>query len=1081
MSHFPPEACARLAAEAYYAHHWGNVNFAFDLQDRVMAQYPPLQHDYFFAINFAQANPGQMANCAESALALAIVQVWEDNNRGKKIEERPKIETLQTAAPGGLTVLQMVRRMQRLRMVHFPVFEYDEALNRFTLISGKVREDSLGVLFVPVSPNMPVAHWTYGSIDYEEIVVVPRPQSNYIVYTSLPLKCDPNANFTVFWRAKVTESNQVEFNAMAALGHACDCLWDHVCLCEQRYAHVISNAPNPNFQALMRVTMEGETHVLGTQRAVVIRGRDGYKVTKVTDTQVKVTTPDGVVIRKEGMAPNGAIRVKERFHNLRRWFRDRVVGGNPYVRMQMTTDVVLGNYDVVLQLFDNVAQNEMWRWRFTDVVPTVRGIERMVMHKLLNDSELCSEIKVNVEVPELTWACVQDLSLKLPRKSELIARLAARPEVTEDVAYDVLRRIANEERWNVDLERDELKLWINRVVTSKGQRTLIPALNARQCWTCLVDKKTHRHECKECKTKARRAPPCGWLPLDALVVHVGFRPMWSKEYVLPVSEICGTTTIWEGKRRGRRVLLWGDDPNAVAKYKTAVEFAAYLKRIMSPITCRGKLVGPMFVGKQPSCFPYGDAVAMSAAITRIGSKREFVAERKIYERMLRWLLSQGLVVPLEPMDKTSFLDRFRGSKRQKYVEAMAMVNDGYAPERVEFSGFPKDEKSYSTEYEAQIAMIEKISERPRFICSPDPLVLAMLGPYTQSQTIWLHDAFPVNSGNFYAGCSDPMELNRWLGNVVEAYGTPYVIDDDVSNMDSNHSEASFWFHREVRKIHYPKLSERISILYCGEEEELTIRVGRFRLVLRWRNGSGVPDTSYKNSLLCIVIRAFATAHALYDLTDLSDEAVSSLLSTIAVQSHCAAAGDDGKRYCGDYLAGRDMRDFNVARYKAWWAMSGFPVKVTITPPNRWRMGTFLAQRPVWNGTRYEWAPEPARRLQGCFWQNTTGVHPIAWGRGVATQLLQQGRAHPVLFPICDWYLKNTKGPVAEVMLNNEYSPFRGQVSAGQVTERGVKEFLLDYHLTSRDYDVFLGMLEDTKDVLVNLDCQVLRAVFAEQS
>jgi len=304
----------------------------------------------------------------------------------------------------------------------------------------------------------------------------------------------------------------------------------------------------------------------------------------------------------------------------------------------------------------------------------------------------------------------------------------------------------------------------------------------------------------------------------------------------------------------------------------------------------------------------------------------------------------------------------------------------------------------------------------------------------------------------------------------------------VSNMDSNHSIESFRLHRVVRAFQYANLGADVRALYDGEEEELHVRVGRFKLILEWRDGSGVPDTSYKNSLLCIVIRAFATAHALHDLTTLSEDATERLLTDISRQSHCAAAGDDGKRYCGERLAGVDMRDFNIARYRQWWAWCGFGVKVSVTPPNRWRMGTFLAQRPVWNGEAYEWAPEPARRLQGCFWQIDCGLHPIAWARGVATQLAHQARAHPVIYPICDWYLRNTRGPVAtDVETIHQYSPFRGMKSAGVVNERCINEFLLDYHLTKRDYDVFLGMLESTKDVLVNLDCQVLRAVYAEQS
>jgi hypothetical protein len=1096
MYRLPVEQCARIAAEAAYHEYWaGHHGNAFDLRDHVMAAYPPLQDDFFFSIVMVPNNRFNggaiMYNCAESALTLALALVWEDKHVGKPLNQRPMVETLQTPALGGYTVLQMVRRLQRLKMLNFPVFEYDSAANEFHLLSGKAREDSMAILYVPVDAQMPVAHWTFGSIAYEEPEVVEVPDSNYVVYSSVPVVCDVTKNFTTYWRARVCPENIVEFNKMQALGYACDCSWDHVCNCETMYTRVIQAAPVPAHRTLHRVTMEGTVHVLGTQRAVPTKGLDGYKVSKVTDTRIKVTTPSGCEMFADGMAPNGAILAKGRFRTFWRYVQDGTVVSSQYIRMSYLHDRLCGNFRITLQLIDPLAETEMWKWRFVDFLPTGSLAGKLFLHKVvpaltpsnnLGPRTLLDVVPVSIVVPKKVWGATSDLGLRLPRKDELLARLAARPEVTEETAYDVLRRIANEEKWNVDLERDELRLWIMRVVTQKGQRVMLPAPTVKQCWTCLREVKTHRHECKLCRARARQSPPEGYIPLDCLVVHVGFRPLWSKEYELPESTICSTTKIYEGRRRGNLQLLWGSDPKVRAKFSKTAEFAQYLKKRMSPITCRGKLAGPMFLGKQPSCFPYGDATAMSAAITRIGSAREFEAQEEAYDRMTSWILGTGLIVPLEPMSWASFLARFSGAKREKYVEARKQVDEGWAPKRVEFSGFPKAERSYSTEYVAQIAMVEKTSERPRFICSPDPLVLALLGVYTQAQTMWLHDAFPAKSGNFYAGCSDPVELNWWLGDVNAMFHEPWVVDDDVSNMDSNHSEQSFKMHRKIRKIQFRNMSVVIEELYDGEEETLVIRVGRFKLVLKWRNGSGVPDTSYKNSILCIVIRAFATAHALYDLDTLSDEAVNTLLDTISRQSKAAAAGDDGKRYSGDYIAGVHMRDFNVKRYKEWWARAGFPVKVAITPPNRWRMGTFLAQRPVWNGRAYEWAPEPARRLQGCFWQIDSGLHPIAWARGVATQLRQQGAAHPVLFPIMDWYLKNTSGPVAlDVETTNAYSPFAKAVSTGAVNERCINEFLVDYHLTKRDYDVFLGMLESTKDVLVNLDCQVLRAVYAEQS
>lgn len=270
-------------------------------------------------------------------------------------------------------------------------------------------------------------------------------------------------------------------------------------------------------------------------------------------------------------------------------------------------------------------------------------------------------------------------------------------------------------------------------------------------------------------------------------------------------------------------------------------------------------------------------------------------------------------------------------------------------------------------------------------------------------------------------------------------------------------------------------------MYDGEQK-LKIRVGQYTFEVEDVNASGVSDTSYKNSLLCLVIRAFAIVHALVDLMTLTQDQAAQWVNAVVRQCCMAASGDDGLVRLPEVINGVHIRKFSMARYQAAWAMAGFGIKVHLVPPTRWRMATFLAMRPVWAGQRYEWAPEPARRMRGMFWQIDNSQHPMAWGRGIATQVLQQARALPVLSDVCEWYLRNTRGPVStNVEATNRYSPFYGSVMSGGKTERSIAEFCLDYRVTVDDLKVFQNVLDMTADVLVNIDCFVLHRIYAEES
>jgi hypothetical protein len=314
---------------------------------------------------------------------------------------------------------------------------------------------------------------------------------------------------------------------------------------------------------------------------------------------------------------------------------------------------------------------------------------------------------------------------------------------------------------------------------------------------------------------------------------------------------------------------------------------------------------------------------------------------------------------------------------------------------------------------------------------------------------------------FYAGCANPEALNQWLNYTLAEIPEPWSLVDDITAIDANHSKESFAYHTRVREIQFPHINQWIAAAFLGEAL-LFIRAGNFRLLVEWVNASGVSDTSYKNSLICLFVRLLAIAHALIDLNSLSQEEVTRHVESVRRDVRISASGDDGLSRLGDVVAGINIYQFSMDRYKEAWSWAGFDVKVAMVPPNRWRMATYLAMRPVWAGTRYEWAPEPARRSRNMFWQFECPLHPVAWARGIASQVLSQARHVPFLRQICDWFLAVAKGPTAyegdHCRATHEYSAFYGLSSTGDMNSRAISEFCLDYHVSMDDIALFERIL-----------------------
>ncbi len=1028
----------------------------FDLEDPVMLAYPPLANYSCFAFR----HPNIPMGCGQSTLTLAYALHSSDNGNAP--------EPLITEVPDGLTINEMINRRDRLGMAHFPVVTYDLGASLaagepvFIQIAGRPRTDNFCIVFVPEDlrpgpqgpPFLPRAHWTFATVVSQRKEPAPLIHEPLCVYTSFPID-----DLGVYWRARVTPENKNQYEQVRSAGRACDCEWCIDCDCCIQWG-----AQQPG--ATLRVSLAGPDYIPGSLLASVVGLQDTrYSLAAIPGNGLKLTDSSGLSTRVTPAYGNNSVVVQS--------FTGRIATATRTNSLAPMT--LRGRFSAAPLILD--------LYEFDDPESVTSFFKAPPVSIYAKFSAYFSSRYIGLrtlqfQLPTYDWGAYQDLHLRLPRREELLQRLAMRSELTEAGILDVLRRMSAEERWDVHVDRDELSVWISRLVKQRGYAT-VAAPTSDVCWSCWERVKTYRHLCRSCKHMMTSSPPVPLTLWDACVTHVGFRFLWSKTFSLPAFDTKSGVEVH--LRRPRRALY----TDKVVRGRRVVTgdllklIQRLHRRLDGVLSARGRLNGPMFLNQEPTCFPRGDACGVLSFLVRLGAARVHVPQRWFYDILVEYVVPY--VSEVSPETWPEFLSHFSGSKRAKMESAKQEINEGWLPHSITnltMDGFVKAEKSYSFGVCLEEQLPLKLTEKPRFICSPPPMILASLGPYTHAQTKWLAATFTWSDRLFYAGCATPADLNSWLARTLDDIPEPYSVVDDITAIDANHSELSFEFHRRIRRHQFPYLSDWIAHAFAAEEQ-FSVRVGMYLCIVAFVNASGVSDTSYKNSLLCLFIRLFAVAHAFHDIRLVPD--LHAFLNRVKSDIWTAASGDDGLTRLPNVVAGFPIEEFSLARYRELWAWAGFDVKVSLVPPNRWRMATFLACRPVWGGECYQWVPEPARRLRGMFWQIDNTMHPIAWARGVASQVLGVSRALPVLSHICEWYLRITTGPIAKSHAFHEYNFLYQAEYVSYHNARATEEFCNDYHVSAADIDAFLSILESVCDPLVNLDTWVLRRIFAEES
>jgi hypothetical protein len=681
-------------------------------------------------------------------------------------------------------------------------------------------------------------------------------------------------------------------------------------------------------------------------------------------------------------------------------------------------------------------------------------------------------------------------------ETEFAHRLSATTSVyaqwSESDLRSLIRRLANEMRYQHHLDPYELDEFVRRNITQVGYAP-IPAIPDGHCATCLLKRKLKQCLCYACIRKSKEIM-IFYQPTFMPLEHVGMLPLYSVHPNIPLGA--------EYK--------WRDDYTTLSffgyssEHYTPIQLYDKIKVFLAPPTLRGRLCGPMFLGLVSSCFVRGDACAAIAAIFRncVRPKHRPLTpvtptKCRAYSYVdefsslliLASLLLPELFTQVEVWDWDRVLAHQKDpEKKRLHITTRALIDQGYqmtAQEMCRVKPFAKAEKKQI--YEISDGYIKVVTKMlPRCISAFDPQVSTLLSAYTLPMLKHLNKVCCSDSHIFYASGATPDEITTFLNNAIIT--NLYILEDDVSMADGSHSEGSYLFMDAIREANHPYLPDDIAEIFqqcrIGKMKTGLLRAFVENIIL-----SGIPLTSWGNSVVFIFIRliALCIAYNFYDFQQFQTDPSSCLTPTLELLSsiYMAVAGDDGKTFLPHSINGIETYsgDF-IPRYVDAWARFGFDVgagKIRTFNPSNWRLATFLAMRPYWSGEKYEYGPEMARRMTSMFWQLDSTYHPVAWARGICQATLAVASHVPVLSHICRWYLRNTFGSTMEIgSFTNIYSVFHDYYITGDLTERGVKEFLEDYDIPFLMYTDFLESLSIIQDVLVNFNHPIFEKIFAKQ-
>ena len=367
---------------------------------------------------------------------------------------------------------------------------------------------------------------------------------------------------------------------------------------------------------------------------------------------------------------------------------------------------------------------------------------------------------------------------------------------------------------------------------------------------------------------------------------------------------------------------------------------------------------------------------VKAIVTRVARRPKNTPEAIAYRLARRWMLCKvqcgDFTIPdggVETMPVEEWLETVKN--KEAMAKALSQIGGTFDGE----IGLPK------LIWELFVKTEAGTNDKPRAIQSMPPAWQAMMGPLLKTIIRHVKKMWNANTSYFYAGGSNPTEMNDYLNNVfAEGWEDSKYKDNDYKMYDCTHSHLSFdfvdWFYQLVGQ----PTREELKCLW-----RMRVPKGRFAggkgkySAPSPQNGSGRPDTALLNivcsmAAIAVCLTAMTNGLSMEQLESLNDEQFLRAVNFMEQNNKIVASGDDSSIKMAKWI--------DDAPFEALMARFGFTLETN--PKDHFVDLVFLGNMPYPTPDgRFAWGPTIGRRAYKHHWMLDPKGDHLAWLHGVA--------------------------------------------------------------------------------------------------
>lgn len=377
---------------------------------------------------------------------------------------------------------------------------------------------------------------------------------------------------------------------------------------------------------------------------------------------------------------------------------------------------------------------------------------------------------------------------------------------------------------------------------------------------------------------------------------------------------------------------------------------------------------------------------------------------------------------IRPLSRDAWINRFDGSKRRMYIEAMKTFDHAPAINRKDLTRkiFKKEEKLVKSKFDQYAG---------RGISSAQPRVQCATGPWFAAFNTALKKLWPLHGSKISFVCGYDAVAVGAMFTEWEGDGYSYIWDGDYSSFDAS---ENMWLLRDVEQLVYrlSGIGDR-NFWRCMEAQldtKALVFLGRdviAKFRCEGRRNSGDANTTIGNSLINALV-------------------ISSILEFWRYDYRLAVSGDD----CAIAFRGRHPRWEDVRDHAA-----DCGLKLKIFPRTHYHDVHFLGSHPlqmeVDGRVQYVMVPEMVRVLPKFGWSLSPMLQPQVWNRSVAKSWQMVGSHVPILRSLIARTLQLTEGFGVMKLDPRDIPQFLRVESQHRLhlTHQGAQQFSMRYSLT----------------------------------